>query len=45
MGNIITVTSAMDELSKIYNRNIRGKSRLYLREDYDRFKNERNDEI
>lgn len=45
IGNIITVTSAMDELSKVYNRNIRGKSRLYLREDYDRFKNERNDEI
>lgn len=36
--NIIGLESAMDELSKIYNRNLKGEKHLYLKEDYDRFK-------
>ncbi len=38
IGNIINLTSAMDELSNIYNRNLKGKVRLYLKEDFDRFR-------
>lgn len=38
MANIISITTAMDEISALYNRNLRGKPRLYLREDYDRFR-------
>lgn len=38
IGNIISHLSAMDEISKIYNRQLRGGTRLYLREDYDRLK-------
>lgn len=38
IGNIISLSSAMDELSKIYNRNLKGLSRIYLREDWDRLK-------
>lgn len=38
IGNIISYYSAMDEISKIYNRNLKGKPRIYLREDYDRFR-------
>lgn len=38
IGNVISISVAMDEISKIYNRNLKGKPRLYLREDYDRFR-------
>lgn len=38
IGNIISIATAMDEISSIYNRNLKGKTRLYLREDYDRYK-------
>lgn len=37
LTNIETDTMAMDNLSQIYNRNLKGKPRLYLKEDYDRF--------
>lgn len=33
---VIGIKMAMDELAKIYNRNLKGKARLYLSEDYDR---------
>lgn len=33
---VVGVKMAMDELAKIYNRNLKGKARLYLNEDYDR---------
>lgn len=38
IGNVISIPTAMDEISKIYNRSLKGKPRIYLREDYDRFK-------
>jgi hypothetical protein len=38
IGNIISITSALDELSKAYNRQLQKKARLYLREDFDRFR-------
>lgn len=37
ISNVINIKSATDEISKVYNRNIKGKERLYLSEDYDRF--------
>lgn len=33
---VVGLKMAMDELAKIYNRNLKGKPRLYLSEDYDR---------
>lgn len=36
MQPVIGIKMAMDELAKIYNRNLKGKARLYLSEDYDR---------
>ena len=38
LSNISSFKTAMDELTKIYNRNLKGNVRLYLSEDYDRFK-------
>ena len=40
IGNIISIRTAMDEVSKIYNKSLKGKPRLYLKEDYERFKYE-----
>lgn len=41
IGNIISIKSALDELSKAYNRNLKGKQRVYLKEDYERMKYEK----
>ena len=30
--------NALEEVAKVYNRNLKGKQRLYLKEDYDRYK-------
>lgn len=38
ISNVISIKSAMDEISKIYNRHLKDKPRLYLSEDYDRFR-------
>ena len=38
IGNVISIISAMDELSKIYNRNLKGLSRIYLKEDFERMR-------
>lgn len=38
IGNIISFKTALDELSKAYNRNLKGKQRVYLKEDYERAK-------